>query len=456
MERGVTLAEILAAKENRVMKQNALLREFGVPVISFSMNIAGPVKDSQLIRRAFFFGCGALKAALNTARFPILREDVTTASTGCEAMVAVRADAAALKRLCVSIEDATPVGRLFDMDVLDTDGRKLERENERRCLICGKPGRGCASRRLHSVSELQAATRQIIEAHFAKADRHRIAALATNALIEEVRTTPKPGLVDLNNNGSHRDMTVSTFLASAAALADYWEQCVQIGQESAAQSPEETFARLREAGKTAERAMLDATGCINTHKGAIFILGVLCGAIGRLWNAEIPCGDVEAILNECTAMTAKPLRAELAALAAFPEKAQTKGQRLYLNYGMTGVRGEMAAGLPRIRLISLPKFRQALSAGYSRNDAGAIALLALIAQGPDTNMVARGGLGAAEEAVHEASALLARDSFPSLTAIARLDETFIRRNLSPGGCADLLASTYFLYDWSRSFDETRL
>lgn len=447
----ITLEQVLAAREARVREQDRLLAAYGVPVVSFTMNIPGPVKDTPLIRRAFFSGRAALDAALAEAGLAVESAATLTAPTGCEALYAVRGEALTVKRVCTRIENATALGRLFDMDVLDEDGRKLDRaevsNGARRCIVCGAEGRGCASRRTHTVEELQAAVRRILHTHFAEADAREVADRVTKALLDEVYTTPKPGLVDRNNNGSHRDMTVATFKCSAEALRGYWGQCFKLGRESGGQAPDETFALLRRAGIEAERVMLEATGGVNTHKGAIFTLGVVCGAIGRLWRAEAPCRDVGTILRECSAMTRAAVDAELTALSAHPERAVTKGQRLYLDYGMRGIRGEVADGLPSVVETSLPAFRAALAAGYDRNGAGVYALLALVARGADTNMVARGGMDAAQKAVEDVSRLLSGTDFPPMDDVLRLDEAYIRANLSPGGCADLLAVTYFLCDW---------
>lgn len=451
MEREVTLLEVLEARERRAARQRELLARYGAPLISFTMNIAGPVKDSPLIRRAFDFGCAELRRSLEGSGVPVRDWQEERSDTGCQLYCAAGGEALAVKRICTAIEDSWELGRLFDMDVLNTDGSKLDREQvgggERNCIVCGAPGRGCASRRVHTVPELQAATARIMERHFAAADRAAVGTLATRALLDEVNTTPKPGLVDRANSGSHRDMDLATFEASIAALAPYWEACVGIGQETADRTPAETFEELRAAGLRAERAMLAATGGVNTHKGAIFTLGAVCGAVGRLWQAEEPRRDVGRILGECAAMTAAAVEADWAAMADLPENKLTAGQKLYRHYGLTGIRGEVAAGLPGVAEIALPAFEKALSAGKSRNDAGAVALLHLIARGTDTNMVARGGLDVARAAAEEVSALLEREPMPTMEEIVRLDESFIARNLSPGGCADLLALTYFLHDW---------
>ena len=196
MEQEVTLTEMLEAREARVRAQDSLRERYGVPVISFTLNIAGPVKDSPLIRRAFRTGQEELRTGLRAAKLEALWQGENLAPTGCEGLYAVKGTAKEVKALCVSIEDGSPLGRLFDMDVLDRDGRKLDREEvgggPRNCIVCGAPGKGCASRRVHTVEQLQKATRRILEDHFAAAGREKVSALVTQALLDEVCTTPSP------------------------------------------------------------------------------------------------------------------------------------------------------------------------------------------------------------------------------------------------------------------------
>lgn len=326
------------------------------------------------------------------------------------------------------------------MDVIDVDGRMLKRPTERGCIVCGAPGRVCAAGRLHSVQKLQEVTTKIFTDYFAQSDSERIAALAVQSLIDEVNTTPKPGLVDRRNNGSHHDMDISTFTKSAAALEPYFQNCVKIGQQSAAQTPEETFALLRAAGLSAEKEMYTATGGVNTHKGIIYTLGILCGALGRLWSPETPIAPVHHLFDECAQMAKLSVASDIAAF-----DGSTAGQRLYLNHGIPGIRGEVAAGLPSVKNISLPAYQNGLRAGLSANDSGAIALLHLIAEVKDTNLYHRGGVEGAEFAANAARILLQGNELPRTEQLEALDDTFIAKNLSPGGCADLLAVTYFVH-----------
>ena len=205
----VTLNQILHSRDERAKKQENLLNRFGYPIISFTMNIAGPVKTSPLIERAFYEGIRLLRE--NLPEDSIAYEDINIKDTGCEAMFSINADASKIKDICTNIEDGISLGRLFDMDVINTDGSKLERKNIRGCFVCGAPGRNCAASRAHSVAELQTATREIIENYFFQLDKENCCTLAIKSLLDEVHTTPKPGLVDCRNNGSHKDMDIHLF-----------------------------------------------------------------------------------------------------------------------------------------------------------------------------------------------------------------------------------------------------
>ena len=177
-------------------------------------------------------------------------------------------DPLTIKKFTTEIEDATPLGRLFDMDVIRPDGRKVDREElnleGRRCLICGGPAKVCSSRRIHTVAELQEKTTEILTAARDAQDIADAARLAVRALLYEVTTTPKPGLVDEANNGAHRDMDVPLFERSAHALRPCFEEFVRLGIQGALP------AALQQAGVRAEQAMFAATGGVNTHKGAIY------------------------------------------------------------------------------------------------------------------------------------------------------------------------------------------
>ena len=408
----VSVTDILAARDQRAAAQKRLLKAFGKPLICFTMNIAGPVKYSEAILRGYQLGKRLLSARVQALHF-----EESLSPTGCEGFFVVDADAVTLKKICVAIEDSQALCRLFDMDVLDTDGRKLSREElglpGRKCLLCDNPAPVCASTRAHSVAELQTKTAELLERANGQA---YIASLAYQALVEEVRTTPKPGLVDENNSGSHKDMDLALFLKSAGALREYFYRAAGC----------KDFNSLRRLGIEAERAMLTATGGVNTHKGAIFTMGILC-AFGS-HCAPVLAGLVERDLGGIT-----------------EETAVTVGQKLYVKYGITGIRGQAEQGFPAVTDVGLPVLRQGLEMGLSLNEAGCAALLHILQATQDTNLIARSDLDTAKAVKLQVAEILREAPYPSRQALEALDRQFIEKNLSPGGSADLLAASYFLH-----------
>lgn len=437
----VELSQMLEARDRRVQRQKGLLEQYKLPIVSFTMNIAGPVKSSPLIRRGFHLGRELLMGQLARIKAPVCFSEDVDEITGCEGLYVVDTAPDILKAITCDIEDRTPLGRLFDLDVLAPDGSKLERSTPRRCLICGKPAKECARSRAHTVQELQTVAHDILEDTLKTHDAETAASLAVRALLYEVCTTPKPGLVDRVNSGSHRDMDIFSFMNSSAVLWPYFAQCVRTGYDTAARPAPITFDSLRWPGKLAESAMLDATGGVNTHKGAIFSMGLACAALGRLDREH--WGRPELVLAQIAAMTKGTVERELAGLTQ--EDTVTAGQRFYLSYGITGIRGQAEAGFPVVLEYGLPILENGLAQGKDIDEAGASAMLAILAHTTDTNMISRGGLETHQKKMAQLQRLLAETPYPGRTAISALDREYIWANLSPGGSADLLALSYLLH-----------
>ncbi|HEJ6940862.1 TPA: triphosphoribosyl-dephospho-CoA synthase, partial [Serratia marcescens] len=209
---------------------------------------------------------------------------------------------------------------------------------------------------------------------------------AFRALLVEVNLTPKPGLVDRHNTGAHRDMDLGHFYRSARAIGVWLPRFIQRGREDAALPAEQQLARLRPLGLACENQMFRATGGINTHKGSVFSLGLLCTAFGRLQQqgrdigAEALCGEVAAM---CRGLVDRELRRNNA--------GQTAGQRLFAAYGLSGARGEAESGFRLVLDGALPLYRQRLAAGGDEQRALLDSLLWLMAHNDDTNVASRGG-----------------------------------------------------------------
>ncbi|MBP3645793.1 MAG: citrate lyase holo-[acyl-carrier protein] synthase [Clostridia bacterium] len=423
--RPVTVTDILCARDQRAARQKAFLSRHAVPLISFTMNIAGGIKCDPLIERAFREGQARVLRELDRMGAKVLEEEESISFTGCEHLWAVDFDAQALKRRMCLIEESDALGRLFDLDVISRDGSHLSRGSERDCLICGAPVRACARSRAHSAQELYEKAHEIIRTHFREQFIRRTGEMAQRALLLEAVTTPKPGLVDCRNTGAHRDMDLFSFMQSASALRPYFEECVRLGLDGADE------IHLQYQGMLAEDQMLSAAHA-NTHKGAIFSLGILCRACGC-------CGEdapMEAILQKAAETGAVYLR-EL----EIKKATSTGGEAQYQQYGLTGARGEAASGFESAVSIGLPALRQALADGRSLEEAGVSALMHLISQVHDSNIIRRAGMEGQKWAMQQAREAIDH----GLADLEDMDDRFIERNISPGGSADLLAVTYFLH-----------
>jgi triphosphoribosyl-dephospho-CoA synthase len=263
----------------------------------------------------------------------------------------------------------------------------------------------------------------------------RIARLAVRSLYAELALYPKPGLVSFVDNGSHDDMTAATFMRSLFALRRYFLAIAQAGVDDA------PFHVLKRLGIEAEARMLRATGGINTHRGAIFCLGMLCAAIGRC--------RADGLTLTPAAIRAALLRSWGTALGAHSGDIATPshGAAALLRYAASGAREEGARGFPSVFDVGLPALRRALAAGRGARRARVDALFALMAHVSDTNVYHRGGVEGALTVRRAARAFIARGGTgaPDWEARALIcHRTFVAARLSPGGAADLLGAVCLL------------
>ena len=270
-----------------------------------------------------------------------------------------------------------------------------------------------------------------------------LADLAHEALVSEATLTPKPGLVDARNNGSHKDMTLATFIASAEALRPLFPSFVAAGVASAFEPPSIALQPLRFHGLACEEAMNAATQGINTHKGGIFAFGLLLGAAGRCLGR----GEGLTVLSLCSEVAELSRGLVKSELASNVKTANTAGEYIYRRYGLTGARGEAESGFGLVRNYALPAYFSAVGEGYNKETALLAALLDLLVVNRDTNLVSRGGMEGLFFVRREAQSLKQSGGARCIDFYDRLiamDDALIARNLSPGGSADLLGVTVFL------------
>ena len=438
----VTSVELRAARDRRVLKKWELLTPGGeICLVEFSLNIAGAVKTFPFARAAFREEVRELSDRLS--RFSVLKTEVYEKNTGDCAFFLLKSQAIQVKKFLVSVEESHPLGRLFNLDVCGPDGISVKRHDlgllPRTCLVCGEDAHVCAEKKSHSMELIQWQTAKLFHEFFRDRAADQAASAAVRGLLYEVSTTPKPGLVDRNNSGSHKDMDFFTFLDSSASLIPWFREFFCLGWDHSSEPDGQLFERLRYAGQRAETAMFSATGGINTHKGLVFASAILCGALGKVHaGRELPLPFTD-VLQECRRL-GKCSLSDLHRPPNVQPPLPTNGERIFTAYGIRGARGEAAAGFPSAVQIGLPALRKWLSAGFSLNDSAAMALLTLISEVDDTNMVHRGGPELAKKRKEQAKILLSavtKENFKE--TLYTLDHQYMTENLSPGGCADLLA-----------------
>jgi triphosphoribosyl-dephospho-CoA synthase len=277
----------------------------------------------------------------------------------------------------------------------------------------------------------------------------QIIACAEKALLYEIATTPKPGLVDRRDNGAHDDMDFFTFLDSIRALAPFFDNYFYAGYFHNDTMPE-LFNKIRKIGKKAENSMLAATNGINTHKGANFSFAIVLAAMGVYSRRNMPCSqspsfitkdDTNSILEIAAEMCHGLVTKDFAGLEAKTDL--TYGEKLYLDHGLTGIRGEAEAGYPALDRVVLPYFRE--NRHQSREELCLNGLVLLMSTVEDGNIIHRGGIEAWQQVKTETRLMTqcCLSEEPLRAWLTEYNREMIKRRLSPGGAADLLALAIF-------------
>lgn len=267
---------------------------------------------------------------------------------------------------------------------------------------------------------------------------------ARDALLREINLTPKPGLVDRNDTGAHRDMDYDLFRVSIEAITPFFKLFYHYGYQTASISASITLPGLRKIGIDCERNMFAKTHGVNTHKGAIFSLALLCCGVGRL-TARDENININNICSEVSLICKEIIETDF----TFPigKTPQTYGEKIYLQYGITGARGEAASGFRTLRMHALGPYEESLLKYKSREKAELIALICLISKNVDSNIIARSGLAGLEFAQSRASralSVLDHNGYEEfIVEVREMNKIFIYFNISPGGSADLLSALCF-------------
>jgi len=257
----------------------------------------------------------------------------------------------------------------------------------------------------------------------------RLADLAVDALIDEADLSPKPALVDRRGNGAHTDLHLGLMHASALALWPAFKEMAEAALEIG-----EVGLPLREAigriGREGEQAMLATTNGVNTHRGAIWALGLLVTAAALQPKSVALCAARLALLDD-----------------RYAPQPLSHGAQVAQRYGARGAREEAQLGFPSVLQRGLPQLHKSRASGHGEQNARLDALLAIMTELADTCVLYRAGEQGLQAMQSGAQAVLDAGGSASLSGRRRLhelDQQLIALNASPGGAADLLAATLLL------------
>ncbi len=441
--RKVIVEDMLAARDRRVDIQNSMLEEGGDDccLACLTLNIAGEIKRTPMTRMLFDRGVSEFEQA----GFEVIDHMMIDEFTGSEAFWLVKEDGAGVKKYLEEVEASFPAARLFDFDVLTPDGVKLSRAKSRKCLICDKPAAECARSRAHGLDAIKAATQDLLRDFCADT----LAEEAHDALLAEVYSTPKPGLVDMANNGAHNDMDIELFEKSADALKPYFYDAATLGMRGC------SMAELRERGLAAEQEMYAATGGVNTHKGMIYSMGLLLAGMGMALAGDSGAIEEQDVSEEKDSLRQEAINnaAGLASedaervLARARSNPDTNGAAVLRDYGALGATGHATAGFPGAVFTTARLEYYIKEEKLPGGEAGALALCDSMASLEDTNLLHRGGAEGLAFTKEKASAISGLPVSDRIVALTELDKEMIEKNLSPGGSADMLALAFLLGSW---------
>ncbi len=266
-----------------------------------------------------------------------------------------------------------------------------------------------------------------------------IGSMASKAILYEVSSFPSPGLVSPVSTGSHRDMNYYTFIDSTFAIGKYLILFANEGMKE--DSLSKIFSNIKKIGIEAEKAMFNSTKNVNTHKGMIFLIGICVTASSYAIYHKKSFNDIKNIIKD---MCSDILKNDFKNLDR--KEKLTHGEKLYLKYGITGVRGEVEQGIPLAFDYGLKLYEDSLSLGI--NEGLVHTLIGIMQFCDDSTVIHRSGiegLNYVKNISKEIMTLGGMRTEYGKDMISKLNNDFIDRNISPGGSADLLGVTVFLH-----------
>jgi len=450
LDKSLILNQILLAKENRaeLRKNIALQNKIS---ISFSLNIPGYPKTNILINRFFELMVSEIKIWFEANRIFIENQQNIIDEAGNFIIFTIRNQNLKqfeIKQITEKFEQKHKLGRFLDLDVTDENCQNISSGKAKTCFYCNaQPAIVCMREQKHNFEELRNFIFNKIENYFIEIKKgmieNKLTEIAIKSLLYEVSFSPKPGLVDFNKNGSHLDMNYFTFINSTSALSPYFKRFANIAfYENLDYNA--VLPLIREIGLEMETVMFKATNNVNTQKGLIFLLGLSIFASSKIMYENIEFSNQifsEIIKNVCKNITDNEL------INNNNISTKTHGEICFQKYGKTGAgaRWEAENGFTTVFNFGIKNLEQHLENNFLNNKdkinfAIQKTLLSLISENNDSNILYRKGDIVLNELKQLAKNILADKN--DYSEIIRFCE---QHNISPGGSADLLAVSIFIF-----------
>ncbi len=452
--------EFLEHREIRVEHQEELLKNtLGATIATVRVNYPG-IKKSNYVSDNI--GKIMYDDIRNFYKSSIIYEEYYKNREGFIGHFIFNVDYATVKKQLVYIEENHILGRCVDLDVyymkrdensdIDTICGVSRRDlgmSSRKCFLCDKEAKICSRCQTHNVEDLEKYFTLKYEKYLKYINKresisYSISQFALKGIISEISTMPSFGLVSPTTMGSHRDMDYYTFMDSSFAIIPYIKKMSMVGYSY--ETPKTIFSAIRAIGIECEEEMFKATKGVNTHKGMIFLIGVLAAALGKVMYEDLKFEEVENILKDMCEDILDDFK------DINKKHNLTHGERLYVELGFAGIRGEVRAGLPIIFKEIMPKYMESQLKG---NNLFAHTLLRLMSKVQDSTIVYRHNIDKLYEVQRDSQNILDLGGFythEGTMAAMDFENKCIENNISPGGSADLLAVVIFLVEAKKIFD----
>ena len=438
------LQAILSAKEDRALLRKDLAMK-GFPSVSLSLNVPGFPKTNSIVRLFFKHCLSDLHYYLKAHLVKIIEKDSVETEDAAGNFFIVHFDPGLkslveIKQICENFEESHPLGRFVDVDVTDEFNQAISSGKSKLCFFCGtKPAVECRRLNSHDVEQVRSFMFNKMKG-FCIGEREnaiskRISTLGLQAILTEISLTPKPGLVDKFSSGSHSDMNYQTFVNSSAAISSGFSEFVRAGLAFHDNNFEATLPLIRNIGLRMETSMYDATNNVNTQKGIIFLMGLSLFGCGKLYreNDHFEIDDFRNVIRLiCKDIVRKELTSE-------GDDSLSHGEDVFRKFGFGGARGEAESGFSTVFEYGLP---QLMRVSTLSEEAMIKCFLAIASNNNDTNILYRKGPEVLAE--FQRISKYALENFTAANYLKVIE--FCREaKISPGGSADLLAVSSFIW-----------